>query len=181
MSLPLLYSGTRNASSWAMRAWLALREAGVEFDEIVVDIRRPLRFPSLRALSSFSPAATVPLLVAEGRILFDSLAIMEFANDWCEGALLPGERDHSRRGSLAPRVAACRALENLLANILRERILSDQASPHGGRAARRRAAFRPSRISPSGEWRPVPVQRPLACRSRPGPDIAPADEAQHRP
>jgi glutathione S-transferase len=74
-----------------MRAWLALREAGVEFDEIVVDIRRPLRFPSLRALSSFSPAATVPLLVAEGRILFDSLAIMEFANDGCEGALLPGD------------------------------------------------------------------------------------------
>lgn len=27
MATPILYSGTKNASSWAMRAWLALREA----------------------------------------------------------------------------------------------------------------------------------------------------------
>ena len=30
------YSGARNASSWALRAWLALKEAGVGFDEEVV-------------------------------------------------------------------------------------------------------------------------------------------------
>jgi len=29
------YSGTRNAS-WALRAWLTLKEAGVDFDEEVV-------------------------------------------------------------------------------------------------------------------------------------------------
>jgi len=91
MSLPLFYSGTKNASSWAMRAWLALREAGVEFDEIVVDIRRPVRFPNLRSISSFSPSATVPVLLVRDTAIFDSLAIMEFANDQCGGALLPAD------------------------------------------------------------------------------------------
>ena len=43
----ILYSGNRNASSWAMRAWLALREAGIAFREEVIDIRRPQRFANL--------------------------------------------------------------------------------------------------------------------------------------
>jgi glutathione S-transferase len=91
MSLPHLYSGTKNASSWAMRAWLALREAQMDFDETVIDIRRPVRFPNLRALSGVSPAATVPLLVVGDTVLFDSMSILEFANDTSGGFLLPSD------------------------------------------------------------------------------------------
>ena len=87
----ILYSGTKNASSWAFRAWLALREADVEFEERVVDIRRPQRFENLNAIGEFSPPAAVPVLVEEETIIFDSLAIMEYANDLCRGALLPRE------------------------------------------------------------------------------------------
>ena len=29
----ILYVGTKNASSWALRAWLALREQGIAFEE----------------------------------------------------------------------------------------------------------------------------------------------------
>ncbi len=87
-----LYSGTRNASSWAMRAWLALREAGVAFSEEVVDIKRPQRFANLAMIGSFSPPAMVPVLVAGEAVIFDSLAIMEFANDASEGRLLPVDR-----------------------------------------------------------------------------------------
>jgi glutathione S-transferase len=86
-----LYSGTRNASSWAMRAWLALREAGIEFDEEIVDIRRPQRFANLAAIGSFSPSATVPVLVKGDAVIFDSLAIMEYANDVADGGLLPAD------------------------------------------------------------------------------------------
>lgn len=89
MTRPKLYSGTRNASSWAMRAWLALREAGVEFEEEVVDIRRPQRFANLARIGRFSPPAMVPVLVNGEAVIFDSLAIMEYANDSCGGALLP--------------------------------------------------------------------------------------------
>jgi glutathione S-transferase len=87
-----LYSGTKNASSWAMRAWLALREAGVAFSEEVVDIRRPQRFANLAMIGSFSPPSMVPVLVAGDAVIFDSLAIMEYANDVSGGRLLPADR-----------------------------------------------------------------------------------------
>ena len=84
-----LYTGNRNASSWAFRAWLALKEADVDFKEELVDIRRPQRWQNLNALSELSPSATVPLLVDKEAVIFDSLAIMEYANDLCDGRLLP--------------------------------------------------------------------------------------------
>lgn len=89
MALPILYSGTKNASSWAMRAWLALREAGVDFTEKVIDIRRPQRFVNLAQIASFAPPAMVPVLVDGETVIFDSLAIMEYANDIAAGLLLP--------------------------------------------------------------------------------------------
>lgn len=95
----LLHSGTRNASSWAFRAWLALKEAGIAFDEEVVDIRRPQRLANLERIRSFSPPGAVPVLVDEGTVIFDSLAIMEYASELAGGALLPAdirERAHVR-------------------------------------------------------------------------------------
>ena len=89
---PLLYSGTKNASSWAMRAWLALREAGVVFEEEVVDIRRPQRFANLDRIGAFSPPAMVPALVVDQTVIFDSVAIMEYANEVADGVLLPEDR-----------------------------------------------------------------------------------------
>lgn len=87
----ILYSGTRNASSWAFRAWLALREGGIEFEEHVVDIRKPQRFDNLKRIGEFSPPAAVPVLVDGDTVVFDSLAIMEYANDLASGRLLPLE------------------------------------------------------------------------------------------
>lgn len=96
MGVALFYSGTKNASSWAMRAWLALRAADFQFNEVVVDIRRPQRFGGLAHLATLGPSATVPALVVDGVALFDSLAIMEFANDLSNGRLLP--QDLLQRG-----------------------------------------------------------------------------------
>lgn len=89
MSESTFHSGTKNASSWAMRAWLALKEAGLEFEEHVVDIRRPQRFSNLAEIGCFSPPARVPVLVIDGSVIFDSSAIMEYANDVSGGKLLP--------------------------------------------------------------------------------------------
>ncbi|WP_171179320.1 glutathione S-transferase family protein [Ruegeria sp. HKCCD8929] len=97
MAKPILYSGTKNASSWAMRAWLALRAAGYEFDEVVVDIRRPQRFGNLARIGAFSPPASVPVLDTGSTVIFDSIAIMEFANDFCEGGLLPVDAEARAR------------------------------------------------------------------------------------
>jgi len=85
----ILYSGTRNASSWAFRAWLALREQNIDFEERVVDIRRPQRWRNLAKIGEFSPPAAVPVLVDNGFVVFDSSAIMEYANELGDSSLLP--------------------------------------------------------------------------------------------
>lgn len=95
----ILHSATRNASSWSFRAWLALKEAGIRFDEEVVDIRRPQRRANLERIREFSPPGAVPVLVDAGTVIFDSLAIMEYANELAGGVLLPAdarERAHVR-------------------------------------------------------------------------------------
>jgi glutathione S-transferase len=95
----ILYSGTRNASSWAFRAWLALREQRIDFEERVVDIRRPQRFGNLAKIAECSPPGAVPVLVDDGTAIYDSLAIMEYANELGDGTLLPNNirlRAHAR-------------------------------------------------------------------------------------
>lgn len=91
MARATLYSGTRNASSWAMRAWLALRAADVAFDEVIVDIRRPQRYRNLARMGLIAPPASVPVLDTGRTVIYDSSAIMEFANDCCNGRLLPAD------------------------------------------------------------------------------------------
>ncbi|GAB3347356.1 glutathione S-transferase family protein [Lysobacter tyrosinilyticus] len=97
----ILYSGTRNASSWAFRAWLALKEAGIAFDEEVVDIRQPQRLANLARIRQFSPPGAVPVLVDDDAVIFDSLAIMEYANDLAGGVLWPRDlRDRAQARAL---------------------------------------------------------------------------------
>ena len=74
-----------------MRAWLALREQGIEFEERVVDLRKPRRFRQLAAVGEFSPPAAVPVLVTDTTTIFDSLAIMEFASEFGKRPLLPAD------------------------------------------------------------------------------------------
>ena len=87
----ILYTGTKNASSWALRAWLALREQDIAFEERVVDIREPQRLAGLAKIGEFSPPAAVPVLVDGEAVIFDSLAIMEYASEIGERPLLPAD------------------------------------------------------------------------------------------
>ena len=113
----VLYSGTRNASSWAMRAWLALREQNIEFEEHIIDLRKPQRFKQLAMVGEISPAASVPVLVTDSATVFDSSAIMEFASEHGEQSLLPDDTElrararsfvawqHSGLSSICPRLS----------------------------------------------------------------------------
>lgn len=89
----VFYSGTKNASSWAMRAWLALREQGIEFEERIVDLRKPQRYDQLARVGEFSPPAAVPVLITDEVTIFDSLAIMEYASELGATPLLPQDRE----------------------------------------------------------------------------------------
>ena len=74
-----LYIGNKNYSSWSMRPWVMLRQSGIAFDEVMV------RFDSFsgdshfkQRLGAISPAGRVPVLVDDGFVVWDTLAIAEY-------------------------------------------------------------------------------------------------------
>lgn len=69
-----LVIGSKNYSSWSMRAWLLLRWLGLPFEEVTV----PLYSAASRAaLLRYSPAAKVPVLIDGDVTVWDTLAIVE--------------------------------------------------------------------------------------------------------
>lgn len=69
-----LVIGNKNYSSWSLRPWLLMREAGIEFRErrIALDV------PSTKdEIASVSPAGRVPVLIHGDTHVWDSLAIAE--------------------------------------------------------------------------------------------------------
>lgn len=101
MSAMKLVIGNRNYSSWSLRAWLVMRVAGVDFEEIVI----PLDLPDTAAqIAEYSPAGRVPVLLDGGRAIWDSLAICEYIAELVPGAGL-WPRDRAARG-LARSVSA---------------------------------------------------------------------------
>ncbi|MDP3295962.1 MAG: glutathione S-transferase family protein [Nevskia sp.] len=71
-----LVIGNKNYSSWSLRPWLALRVAGIAFEEQ----RIPLDEPDSKArMLAVSPAGRVPVLIDGSTVIWDSLAICEYA------------------------------------------------------------------------------------------------------
>ena len=78
-----LYIGNKNYSSWSMRPWVLLKQAGIEFEEVMV------RFDSFedgsafkKAIAQVTPVGKVPVLVDDGYAtdlaVWDTLAIAEY-------------------------------------------------------------------------------------------------------
>jgi glutathione S-transferase len=75
MSDYTLVIGNKNYSSWSLRPWLAMRQAGLPFREV----RIPLYTPESKAqIRSYSPSGKVPCLVDGALAVWDSLAICEY-------------------------------------------------------------------------------------------------------
>lgn len=70
-----LVIGNKNYSSWSLRAWLTLKQSGLEFNEI----RIPLDTPQTRdQIAQHSPSGRVPVLIHDGLHIWESLAICEY-------------------------------------------------------------------------------------------------------
>jgi glutathione S-transferase len=74
-----LMIGNKNYSSWSMRSWVLLKQAGIPFDEVMV------RFDAFDASSSFkktvcglTPTGKVPVLMDGSLAIWDTLAIAEY-------------------------------------------------------------------------------------------------------
>jgi glutathione S-transferase len=88
MALTLVI-GNKNYSSWSMRPWIALRVAGIPFDEIVIPLYEP---GSKERILAHSPAGKVPVLLDGDVRVWESLAILDhIAERFPQAGLWPAD------------------------------------------------------------------------------------------
>ena len=76
-----LIIGNKNYSSWSLRGWLAMKQSGLHFDEIIVNIGGEEWATAKRESGEIMPAGKVPILWDGDTVIWDSLAIMEYCGD----------------------------------------------------------------------------------------------------
>jgi glutathione S-transferase len=96
MALKLVI-GNKNYSSWSMRPWIAMKVAGIAFDEEVIS----LNAADFKArVTKISGTGKVPALADDGVHVWESLAILEYLGEKFPRADLwpsePAARAHSR-------------------------------------------------------------------------------------
>lgn len=96
MSLKLIL-GNKNYSSWSLRPWIAMRHAGIDFEEEVI----PLYVEGSRErILKYSPAGKVPVLIDGEMAIWESLAILDHLSErFPKAQLWPAEakaRAHAR-------------------------------------------------------------------------------------
>lgn len=104
-----LYIGNKNYSSWSMRPWVLMTQAGIAFEEVMVG------FDSFdagsqfkQALTDITPVGKVPVLVDGDLAVWDTLAIAEYlAEQFPEKELWPTEtRARARARSICAELHA---------------------------------------------------------------------------
>jgi glutathione S-transferase len=89
-----LYIGNKNYSSWSMRPWVLLKQAGIAFDEVMMPFdgfEPDSKFK--RDIARLSGAGRVPVLVDDGLVVWDTLAIAEYvAERFPDRTLWPADR-----------------------------------------------------------------------------------------
>jgi glutathione S-transferase len=93
----LLIIGNKNYSSWSFRPWIAMKAAGIAFEERLI----PLNDPDFkRAIASVSKNGRVPAIDDDGVHVWESLAVLEYlAEKFPHARLWPADvqaRAHAR-------------------------------------------------------------------------------------
>ena len=71
-----LVVGNKNYSSWSMRPWVLLTQAGIPFEEVQLWFDQDAR---AQGAERYSPTGQVPVLMVDSEPVWDSLAICETA------------------------------------------------------------------------------------------------------
>jgi glutathione S-transferase len=143
-----LVIGNKNYSSWSLRPWLLMKQAGIQFTETRVPLYAGTYKDEIR---KYSPAGKVPILIDGQLTVWDSLAIAEYLAE-----------QHAEK-QLWPRDAALRAIAR-----------SISAEMHSGFSALRSNMSMNCRRSLPGKGRTVEVAADIdriqrmwtECRSR---------------
>jgi glutathione S-transferase len=114
MSDYTLVIGNKNYSSWSLRPWLAMRQAGLPFREV----RIPLYTPESKAqIRSYSPSGKVPCLVDGALAVWDSLAICEYLAERHPQAKLWPADPHARAVARSISAEMHSGFQNLRSNM----------------------------------------------------------------
>ena len=73
----VLVIGNKNYSSWSMRPWVLLRQAGIALEEVQLKFGDNQGRLTVPGIEKYSAAGKVPVLVIDGEPVWDSLAIAE--------------------------------------------------------------------------------------------------------
>ena len=86
-----IYIGNKNYSSWSLRPWLALKQTGAAFEEVLILLDQPDSVANLRRRS---PSGRVPVLQHGALTIWESLAICEYlAEQFPAARLWPDDRE----------------------------------------------------------------------------------------
>ena len=128
MSKPTLIIGNKNYSSWSLRPYMALTMAEIPFDEKMIRFGEP-RFS--REVKKISAAGRVPVLLHKGRVIWDSLAIIEYsAETWPNKNIWP--KDAAARAMARSVSAEMHAGFGALRNACPMNLRRDKKPPPGG-------------------------------------------------
>ncbi|MFD2263892.1 glutathione S-transferase family protein [Lacibacterium aquatile] len=75
MTALTLFIGNKNYSSWSLRPWLALKVAGIAFEEVLIPLREPT---TKQDILRHTPSGKLPGLKIGDTAIWDSLAICEW-------------------------------------------------------------------------------------------------------
>jgi len=82
MARPILYIGNKNYSSWSLRPWLALKWGRIAFDEKIIPLGGEGYGQSqIKEVRDVSPSGRVPALHVGDVVIYESLAICEWAGE----------------------------------------------------------------------------------------------------
>jgi glutathione S-transferase len=77
-----LITANRNYSSWSLRPWLLMKGLGIAFEDRIEPFTKPANYEEFRA---FSPTGQVPVLLHDGRTIYDSMGITLYLADRHDG------------------------------------------------------------------------------------------------
>lgn len=90
--------GDRNYSSWSLRPWLALKQSGLPFEEVLIRLRES---NTRTEIFKYSPSGKIPCLIDGETVVWDSLAICEYIAEKSPGMWPADSKSRAEARSIA--------------------------------------------------------------------------------